>query len=376
MMRIHHSSLNRRGQKMQRRDFLKKAGGTSLALAAGTVGIKTVRADTTYQWKMVTAWPKNFPGLGTGANRLAELIGEMSGGRIRVKVYGAGEMVPAFEVFDAVAQGTAEMGHSAANYWKGKIEAAQFFTAVPFGMTAQEMNGWLHHGGGLELWTELYARFGLVPALAGNGGVQMGGWFNKEIKSIADLKGLKMRIPGLGGEVLKRAGGIPVNLPGSDLFTALQSGAIDATEWIGPYNDLAFGLYKAAKYYYYPGFHEPGGALEVIINQDAFKTLPADLQSSVLNACKVLNQDLLAEYTARNPIALRTLIEKHGVALRRYPDEVLIELHRLSREVVSEFAEKDGFSRKIYTSFRKFLDQSKDWSNLSELAYLQARNLG
>jgi len=149
MMRIHHSSLNRRGQKMQRRDFLKKAGGTSLALAAGTVGIKTVRADTTYQWKMVTAWPKNFPGLGTGANRLAELIGEMSGGRIRVKVYGAGEMVPAFEVFEAVAQGTAEMGHSAANYWKGKIEAAQFFTAVPFGMTAQEMNGWLHHGGGL-----------------------------------------------------------------------------------------------------------------------------------------------------------------------------------------------------------------------------------
>ncbi len=361
---------------MQRRDFLKKAGGTSLALGAGTVGIKTVRADTTYQWKMVTAWPKNFPGLGTGANRLAELIGEMSGGRIRVKVYGAGELVPAFEVFDAVAQGTAEMGHGTAFYWKGKNEATQFFTAVPFGMTAQEMNGWFYHGGGLALWTELYAQFGLVPAPAGNGGVQMGGWFNKEIKSVADLAGLKMRIPGLGGEVLKRAGGTPVNLPGGELFTALESGAIDATEWIGPYNDLAFGLYKAARYYYYPGFHEPGGTLEAIINQAAFEALPADLQSIVLNACKVLNQDLLAEYTARNPVALQTLLEKHGVAMRRYPDDVLIKLHRLSREVVSELAEKDEFSRKIYTSFRQFLDQSQAWSNLSELAYLQARNLG
>ncbi len=361
---------------MQRRDFFKKAGVASLALGAGTVGTETVRADTTYQWKMVTAWPKNFPGLGTGANRLAALIGEMSGGRIRVKVYGAGELVPAFEVFDAVAQGTAEMGHSGAFYWKGKSEIAQFFSTVPFGMTAQERNGWLYHGGGLALWTELYARFGLVPAPAGNTGVQMGGWFNKEIKSIADLAGLKMRIPGLGGEVLKRAGGTPVNLPGSELFTALQSGAIDATEWAGPYNDLAFGLYKAARYYYYPGFHEPGSTLEAIINQAVFETLPADLQSIVLNACKVVNQDMLAEYTARNPIALQVLLERHGVTMRPYPDDVLIELHRLSKEVVSEIAEKDAFSRKVYASYRKFLEQSQAWSNLSELAYLQARNLG
>lgn len=361
---------------MQRRDFFKKAGVASLALGTSTAGIKTVRADTTYKWKMVTTWPKNFPGPGTGANRLAALIGKMSGGHIRVKVYGAKELVPAFEVFDAVAQGTAEMGHGAAYYWKGKNEAAQFFSTVPFGMTGQERNGWLYYGGGLALWTELYARFGLVPAPAGNTGVQMGGWFNKEIRGVADLAGLKMRIPGLGGEVLKRAGGTPVNLPGGELFTALQSGAIDATEWVGPYNDLAFGLYKAAKYYYYPGFHEPGTTLEAIINQAAFEALPVDLQSIVLNACKVVNQDLLAEYTARNPEALRTLIEKHGVAIRPYPDEVLIKLHRLSREVVSEIAEKDEFSRKVYASYRKFLDQAKAWSNLSELAYLQARNLG
>ncbi len=173
-----------------------------------------------------------------------------------------------------------------------------------------------------------------------------------------------MRIPGLGGEVLKRAGGTPVTLPGGELFTALQSGTIDATEWIGPHNDLAFGFHKTAKYHYYPGFHEPGGTLEVIINKAVFETLPADLKSIVLNACKVLNQDLLAEYTARNPIALQALLEKHGVALRAHPDDVLVKLHRLAEEVVSELAERDAFSRKVYTSCRKFLRQAKKWSNI------------
>jgi len=361
---------------MQRRDFMKKVGAGSLAVGAGVAGMRTAHAETELKWKMVTTWPKNFPGLGTGANKLAELIGEMSGGRIKVKVYGAKELVPAFEVFDAVSQGTAELGHGAAYYWKGKSEAAQFFAAMPFGMTAQEMNGWLYHGGGLELWTELYAGFGLVPAPAGNTGVQMGGWFNKEINSVADLSGLKMRIPGLGGEVLKRAGGTPVNLPGGELFTSLQSGAIDATEWVGPYNDLAFGLYKAAKYYYYPGWHEPGTTLEALVNKKAFDALPADLQSIVLNACKVVNQDMLAEYTARNPIALQTLLKKHGVDLRPYPDDVIAKLKQLSEEVISEIAQKDEFSQKVFASYQKFLQQSKEWSNVSELAYLKARDLG
>jgi len=355
---------------MQRRDFFKQAGAASLALGtAAAVG--TARAD--HQWKLITSWPKNFPGLGTGAQRLADLIGEMSGGRIRVKVYGAGELVPAFEVFDAVSRGIAEMGHGAAFYWKGKNEVIQFFSTVPFGMTAQEMNGWLYYGGGLELWTELYAEFGLIPAPAGNSGVQMGGWFNKEIKSLDDLAGLKMRIPSLGGEVLKRAGGTPVNLPGGELFTALRTGAIDATEWVGPYNDLAFGLHKAAKYYYYPGFHEPGTTLEAMVNKTAFKALSADLQAIVLNACKAMNLDMLAEYTARNPVALRTLLEKHGVALRSYPDDVLAEMRRLTDEVVTELGQQDAFSRKVFASYRKFLDQSKEWSRVSELAYLQAR---
>ena len=242
---------------MKRRHFLGTAGAGAL-LTGGLLsgcGQEAKQADTgvasqqqTFSWKMVTTWPKNFPGLGTGANNLAKLISEMSGGRVTVKVYGASELVPAFEVFDAVSSGTAEMGHGAAYYWKGKSEAAQFFAAVPFGMTAQEMNAWLYYGGGMQLWEEVYAPFGVLPAAAGNTGLQMGGWFNKEINGVEDLQGLKMRIPGLGGEVLKRAGGTPVNLPGGELFTSLQSGAIDATEWVGPYNDLAFGLYKAAKY--------------------------------------------------------------------------------------------------------------------------------
>lgn len=369
-------NVPKRGKQMRRRDFFKQAGAASLALGAGAAGIGTAQAKTDYKWKMVTTWPKNFPVLGTGANRLAALIGELSGGRIRVKVYGAKELVPAFEVFDAVAQGTAEMGHGAAYYWKGKSEVTQFFSTVPFGMTAQEMNGWLYHGGGLELWTELYARFGLIPFPAGNTGVQMGGWFNKEIKSTADLQGLKMRIPGLGGEILKRAGGTPVNLPGGELFTSLQTGAIDATEWVGPYNDLAFGLYKAAKYYYYPGFHEPGTTLEAMVNQAAFEALPADLQAIVRNACKVVNQDMLAEYTARNPVALRTLLEQHGVALRPYPKDVIVKLKRLAEEVISELAQKDDFSRKVSASYRKFLRESREWSRVSELAYLQARDQG
>ena len=360
---------------MKRRDFIKKAGAGSL-LAGSMVSAPAIATGAEkYKWKMVTTWPKNFPGLGTGANNLAKLITEMSGGRIDVKVYGAKELVPAFEVFDAVSRGTAEMGHGAAYYWKGKSEAAQFFAAVPYGLTAQEMNGWLYHGGGMALWEQIYDRFNLIPAAAGNTGVQMGGWFNKQINSLGDLKGLKMRIPGLGGEVLKRAGGTPVNLPGGELYTSLQSGAIDATEWVGPYNDLAFGLYKAAKYYYYPGWHEPGTTLEAMVNKDAFNKLSKDLQSIVLNACKVVNQDMLAEYTARNNAALHTLVNKHKVDLRPFPDDVLAKLRQLSDEVVAEVAAKDKLTKQVYESFRNFRDQVMDWHKVSEQSYLRAREL-
>ena len=324
---------------------------------------------------MVTAWPKNFPGLGTNANLLANSITEMTGGRISVKVYGAKELVPAFEVFDAVSSGTAQMGHAGAYYWKGKNEAVQFFSAVPFGLTAQEMNAWLYYGGGMELWREIYDQFGLVPAATGNTGVQMAGWFNKEINSLDDLKGLKMRIPGLGGEVLKRAGGTPVNIAGGELFTSLQSGAIDATEWVGPYNDMAFGLHKAAKYYYYPGWHEPGSTLECFINKKAFNALSKDLRSIVLTACKAANLDMLSEFTARNNQALQQLVNQHNVQVKALPDDVLIKLRTLSEEVVSEMVEREPMARKIYESFDQFRRQVIQWEKVSEQAYLRARSL-
>ena len=357
---------------MKRREFLSKAGLTAVA-AGSTLNAGTVQAADKIRWKMVTTWPKNFPGLGTGANQLAQLIEEMSGGRLLIKVYGANELVPPFEAFDAVSRGTAEMGHGAAYYWKGKSEAAQFFSAVPFGLTAQEMNGWLYHGGGMQLWEEVYAQFGLIPTAAGNTGVQMGGWFNREIKSLDDLKGLKMRIPGLGGEVLHRVGGTPVSLSGGEIFTSLQSGAIDATEWVGPYNDLAFGLHKAAKFYYYPGWHEPGTTLESFVNKKAFDALPKDLQSIVLNACKVANQDMLSEYTARNNAALRTLVTEHKVQLKRFPDPVMEKLKAISDEVVAEIAKKDALSKKVFESYRAFREQVMAWHDISERAYLNAR---
>jgi TRAP-type mannitol/chloroaromatic compound transport system substrate-binding protein len=358
---------------MKRRDFIKHAGASSVVAGTSMLASPMLRAKTQVKWKMVTTWPKNFPGLGTGANKLARLITAMSGGRLSIKVYGAKELVPAFEVFDAVSRGTAQMGHGASYYWKGKTEAAQFFAAVPFGLNAQEMNAWLYHGGGMELWRQLYKPFGVMPAAAGNTGVQMAGWFNREINTTDDLKGLKMRIPGLGGEVLKRAGGTPVSLPGGDIFTSLKTGAIDAMEWVGPYNDLAFGLHKAGKYYYYPGWHEPGTTLEALINEKAFAALPKDLQLIVTTACESINQDMLTEYTARNQTALDTMVNKHKVDLRKLPDAVLKKLHNLSIDVVADVAAKDPMSMQVFQSFDKFSKRVKKWTDISERAYLNVR---
>lgn len=338
---------------------------------AGASGAEPAK---TFEWKLVTSWPKNFPGLGTAPERFAEQVEQLSGGRLTIKVYGAGELVPALQVFDAVSQGTAEMGHSGAYYWKGKASAAQFFTSVPFGLTAQEMNGWIQYGGGQALWEEVYAPFNLLPLPGGNTGVQMGGWFNKEINSVDDLKGLKMRIPGLGGEVLSRAGGTPVTLPGGEIFTSLQTGTIDATEWVGPYNDLAFGLYKVAEHYYYPGWHEPGSMMEFTINKDAFAELPADLQAIVRITAKAINEDMLAEYTTRNQAALIELKEKHGVDVREFPADVLDKLQTLSDEVVAEVAGADPLSQKVYDSYKAYRDQVKAYHAVSEQAYINARD--
>ncbi len=347
----------------------------SASAAQSKNGTATLLAgQNIYEWTLVTTWPKNFPGLGAAPENLARMLKEMSNGRLNIKVHGAGQLVPALGVFGAVSTGSAQMGHSAAYYWRGKMPASVFFTAVPFGMNAQEFNGWLHHGGGLALWRELYAEHNLIPFAAGNTGVQMGGWFNKEINSIADVQGLKMRIPGIGGDVFTRAGGTAVNIPGGELYTSLQSGVIDATEWVGPYNDLAFGFHQIAKHYYYPGWHEPGPALELIVNQEAYESLPQDLQKMIEVAARAVNQDMLDEYTARSQGALKELVTKHQVDIRPFPNDVLKAFADMSQQVYGELSEKDATFKAVYQHYREYLESVRGYHMFSEQAYFEARD--
>ncbi len=346
------------------------AAGIATAAAAPMINVK---AQGVRNWKMVTTWPKDFPGLGTGANQLARYITEMSEGQINVTVYGGGELVPPLQIFDAVAEGTAEMGHGAAYYWKGKTEAAQFFAAVPFGMTANELNSWVYYGGGQQLWDKIYADFNLKPFLAGNTGVQMGGWFNRRINSADDFKGLVMRMPGLGADVIQSLGATPKALPGGEIFPALQSGAIDATEWVGPYNDLAFGLYQIAQYYYYPGWHEPGTGLECFFNLKEYNSLPANLKSVITAACQAANNDMYAEFNARNSAALDVLVNEHKVTVLQFPANLLRQLKAASEDVISGFATKSSINSEVHQSFRDFLADAGSWTRLSDYAYVTAR---
>jgi TRAP-type mannitol/chloroaromatic compound transport system substrate-binding protein len=330
---------------------------------------KKIQPSKTFKWKLVTSWPKNYPGLGMAPERFSRAVNQMSAGRLTIKVYGAGELVPGFEVFDAVSSGTTQMGHSAAYYWKGKIPAAQFFTTIPFGMNAQEFNAWLHFGEGLTLWKALYKPYHLIPAAGGNTGVQFAGWFKKRIDRIEDFKGLKMRIPGLGGEVLKNLGGLPVALTAGELFNALQTGVIDATEWVGPYNDLAFGLHNVAEYYYSSPWHEPGANLEFLINEEAFNQLPSDLQAIVMAAMRVAHTETLDEYTAKNNQALGQLINRHHVKLKRFSPAIMLALKKASHEVMQEAILNDPEMKKIWDAYSTFLNKIKAYHALSEKEY-------
>lgn len=367
---------------MKRRHFFAAGLGSAglLALSACQSNPDTAanassnaQGKQKYRWKMVTTWPKNFPGLGTGAEYFAKLVKLLSAGQLEIQVYGAGELVPALEVFEAVRQGTAEIGHGAAYYWKAKNPALQFFTAVPFGLTAEEMSGWLYHGGGLALWQDICQPFGLLPLPAGSTGMQMAGWFNKKINTLDDLRGLKMRIPGLGGEVFKRFGGIPVNLPGGELFTAMQSGTIDATEWVGPFNDLAFGLHRVAKYYYYPGWHEPGSIMEVLINQAALTALPEPLQAILKMAAQAAHLDMLSEYQARNSEALATLQADKNIEILPLPAEVLRALKQESEQIVAEIAEQTDDGQRVYAAYRAYRAKTLAWDAIGHQAFLQSR---
>ncbi|MDG4719629.1 MULTISPECIES: TRAP transporter substrate-binding protein [Thalassospira] len=358
---------------MKRRQFLSGAAVVGATAAAASTFAKPAIAQDKREWRMVTTWPKNYPGLGTGAELLAKYITEASEGRLTVKVFGAGEIVPAFESIEAVGTGAVEMGHGAPYYWKGKVPATEFIASMPFGLTAQEQNAWFYYFGGQELADKAYAELNCKFFASGNTAATMGGWYNKEINSIADFNGLKIRIPGLGGEVLKAAGSNVVNLPGGELAPALQTGSIDAVDWVGPYNDLAFGLYKSAKYYVHPGWYEPATVLDNFINLDAWNELPADLKAIVEAANKAVNVMVMSEFTARNNDALKTLIEKHNVQLKRLSDDTIKGLGKLTGEVLSDVAARDPLAKEVFDSLIKFRTQSVAWSKISEGGFMEAR---
>ncbi|MCC9625433.1 TRAP transporter substrate-binding protein [Thalassospira sp. MA62] len=335
---------------MKRRQFLKGAGLGAGAVAASVAAPAIVSAQETINWRMVMPWPKGTPGLGTNAEKFASYVNEMSNGRLNITVYGAGEIVPPFECMDAVEQGVVEMAHGTPYYWQGKNSALNFFSTIPFGLTAWELSSWIRFGDGQKLWEEAYSEFGVQPFYAGNSGMQAGGWFNKEINSLDDLKGLKMRYAGLGGEAMRRAGANVSMIPPGDIMPSMQSGAIDAAEWVGPWNDLAFGLYQVAKYYYTPAFHEPGPGLEIFVSKEKYESLAPDLKAIIRIGAQAISEETWADFTFNNLQSYRPLIDK-GVEVRQFPDEVIMELAKHSKDAVDEIAQKDELSGRIAASY-------------------------
>lgn len=329
-----------------------------------------IQSNQRYEWKMVTTWPPNFPILGEACNYFAEIVNKMSNGRISIRVFGGGELVPALEAFDAVRSGVAEMSNGCAYYWAGKIPAAQFFGAVPFGMNAQQVSSWVAVGGGMELWEELYADYGLVPLLGGDTGVQMGGWFNREINTIEDFKGLKMRIPGLGGKVLEKVGGSPVLLAGGEIYTGLERGVIDATEWLGPFHDSLMGFDEIAKYYYSPGWHEPGTVLEYTINKKVWDELTPDLQAILRSASMHVHSWVLWQMEARNAAVLQEFIQK-GVDLRTFSPEIMDTLRTINEDVVADLANSDPFAKRVYSSYDEFRKKAAVYSDYTERVFFE-----
>ena len=362
---------SREGKLIDRRALL---GASAVAGTAALAAPALAQEKATIEWKLVTSWPKNLPGPGVTAQRIVDQVGKMSGGHFRIRLYAAGELVPPLEVFDAVAAGTAQMAHTASFFWQGKIPASVYFTAIPFGLLPHEHITWIEQGGGQELWDDLYAPFGLKPVMAGNTGVQMGGWYKKEINGLDDLKGLKIRMPGLGGEVMRRLGATPVSLPPGELFQALQSGVLDATEFLGPWSDRAMGFQKVAKSYYSPGFHEPNGTGEAIFNQVALEGLPEELRTIVLEACRAENGRALAESDWENAGSLKLLQEEDGVTVRPYPDEVLVALRDTAAVVLAETAEKDSLSKRIYESHSAARERLAPWSDIAMRRFMAARD--
>lgn len=324
------------------------------------------------QWRMVTSWPRNLPGPGVTAQRLADRIGEASGGRLAVTLYAAGEVVPALEVFQAVSDGTAQMGHTASLYQGGRIAAAPLFTAGPFGLTPLEHIAWIEHGGGQALWDEAYGAYGVRPFMAGNTGFQMGGWFRDELTGLDDLRGLRIRMPGLGGEVMRRLGAAPVTLPAGEILTALQTGVIDATEFLGPFSDFAAGFWRVARNYYAPGWHEPNGTGEALVSAAAYDALPADLRAVVRDACRAENIVSLTEAEWSNGAALGEL-KSRGVVVRDFPADIIAAARRETTGVIEDVAARDPVSARIVASYRSAAEHLDAWSKISVQRFLSAR---
>ena len=367
-------NLKKVSKSPSRRKFFKAAAATGVAAVAATsLAAPAVAADRV-EASMVATWGRDFPGLGTGAQRFAQRISDLSDGRIQVTYYAANERVKAFDSFDEVASGNSQMYHAADYYWVKKHPAFGYFTAVPFGFTYTEMNAWIRFGGGQELWDELTDQFGTKSFMAGNTGVQMGGWFNKKIRSPNDFKGLKMRIPGLGGQVIGKLGGSPVSLPGGQIYENLVSGAIDATEWVGPWNDEAMKFQEAAKYYYYPGMHEPGSMLACGCNRSWITSLSKSDQMIIEAAASMENDVMMAEYNAKNGAALNRLVNDHGVKLMEFSDKVYDGFAKGAEEVFGEVQAHSDLAARTHASFLKGRKDIGAWTNLSDSPYIRQRN--
>jgi TRAP-type mannitol/chloroaromatic compound transport system substrate-binding protein len=355
--------------KISRRT-LARAGALGLI---GTLAAPAVARAQTRRWRMVTSWPKRLPGPGMSAERVAERIAALSGGRLAITVHAAGEVVPALEVLDAVGGGVAEMGHTAAFYWQGKQPAANFFTTVPFGLTPAEHVAWIDAGGGQVLWDELYAPFSVKPFMGGNTGVCMGGWFRKELAGADDVKGLKIRSLGLGGEVYRRLGAIPQTTSPGEMLTSLQSGLLDAAEFVGPGTDIALGLYRVANFYYAPGFNKPNGTGECIVSLKAWEGLDGELKAIVAHACANEAAYALSEMERLNAEALAALTGPHGVKLRIFPPALIGAARKQAIDVLGELAGKNAAARKVHDSYMAFRERTAAWSRISIKAVLEAR---
>jgi TRAP-type mannitol/chloroaromatic compound transport system substrate-binding protein len=356
--------------KSNRRALLRGGG---LALL-GAVATPAVARAQTLRWRMVTSWPKRLPGPGMSAERVAERISALSGGRLQITVQAAGEVVPAFEVLDAVGGSVAEMGHTAAFYWQGKQPAAAYYTTVPFGLTPMEHVAWVEAGGGQALWDELYAPFGVKPFMGGNTGVCMGGWFRRELKSLDDLKGLKVRSLGLGGEVYRRLGATPQTTPPGEILTSLQSGVLDGAEFVGPGTDIALGLYRVAPLYYGPGFNKPNGTGECVVNLKLWEGLAGDLKAIIAHACAAEASFALSEMERLNAQALAALTERNNVRLASFSADVVGAARRQAADILAELATRSDIARRINESYADFRSRTAAWSRVSLKAVLEARD--